>query len=260
MEARMSKYFSLQRFLRLFIKHTAEHYRTYIMSTAVLVGVLFFGGGFIFVLMPQPPDTGFQNACFVMLMLLSGTIFTSTIFSDFGEKNKAAAAIILPATALEKFLTGWLYSYLIFMLTYTAVFFIALYGLSSLRSWGDRTFIISGLGKEVVVTAFILYSFLHAIALLGAIGFKRLHFIKTAFLFFLAYAIMTLFNYLFLHQIAGAKLVHFDIPFEGLSVAVDGNYYVIESPTPQAAIILVSTLVSLLLWTSAYYKLKEQQV
>lgn len=256
----MSRYFSPQRFIRLLIKHTAEHYRTYIMATGVLAGVMLFGGGFLFFLMPEPPDTGFQNACYVMLMLLSGTIFTSTIFSDFGEKNKAAATITLPATTFEKFMVGWLYSYLIFILAYTAIFFIALYGLSSFRTWGDKPFIISGLGAEIALTAFVLYSFLHAIALFGAIAFKKLHFIKTAFLFFLTYAILMSFNYLFLHQITGAKLVHIDIPFGGLSFMENNKYYLLQFPTSETTILLVGTTVSLLLWVSAYFKLKEQQV
>ena len=256
----MHKHFSLQRFLRLFIKHTAEHYRTYLMSMGVLVGVMLFGGGFLFFLMPEPPDTGFQTAVFLMLMLLSGTIFTSTVFSDFSEKNKAAAAIILPATSLEKFLIGWLYSYLIFILAYISIFYISLYGLSSFTIWGNKTFIILGMRKEVIIAAFVLYSFLHAIALYGAIGFKRLHFIKTAFLFFLGYAIVMLFNYVFLHQIIWAKLEHMDIPFAGISFTVDGQYYVVQNPSSQTAINLASTVISLLMWVSAYYKLKEQEV
>lgn len=158
-------------------------------------------------------------------------------------------------------MVGWFYSYFIFMLAYTAVFFIALYGLSSFRTWENRTFLISGLGREVIIIIFVLYSFLHAIALFGAIGFKRLHFIKTAFLFFLGYAVLMLLNYLFLHQITGARLAHVDIPFAGLSFIADGKYYVIQlSQSEIPTFLILSVVVSLLLWTSAYYKLKEQQV
>ncbi|MCC8425797.1 hypothetical protein [Mucilaginibacter sp. UR6-11] len=256
----MSKYFFFQRFLRLLIKHSAEHYRTYLMSTAVLVGVMLFGGGFLFVLMPDPPDAGFQNVCFVMLLLLSGTMFTSTIFSDFGEKNKASAVIILPATTLEKFLVGWLYSYVLFILVYTLVFFTALYGLANFRTWGNRAFMISSPGRDVLIAVFTLYSFLHAVALFGAMAFKRLHFIKTAFLFFLAYAVLLLLNYLFLHQLTGAQFVHVDVPFAGLSLMSDGRYYVVENASSATVVVVVSLVVSLLLWASAYYKMKEKQV
>src|SRR3569833_2134956 len=38
-EAAMNNFFSLRRFGLLFIKHSAEHYRTYLMAIAVLTGV-----------------------------------------------------------------------------------------------------------------------------------------------------------------------------------------------------------------------------
>jgi len=210
--------------------------------------------------MPGPPNAGFQNACFVILMLLSGTIFTSTIFSDFGEKNKASAAIILPASSLEKFLVGWIYSYIIFIIAYSLVFFSALFALASFKTWGDKTFIISGFDQSVLTAVFTLYSFLHAIALFGAIGFKRLHFIKTAFLFFLAYTILLLINYFFLKQTTGATLVHIDIPFAQLSFMDRGKYYMVQNAESEITMTLASLVISLLLWASAYHKLKEQQL
>src|SRR5262249_36558983 len=137
-EAVMRDFFSFSRFRRLFIKHTAEHYRTYLMSIAVLAGVLLLGGSFVFYVIPEPPDPGFQEAVFVLLMVFGGTLFTSTIFSDYGDKRKAIPALTLPATAFEKFLVGWLYSYPIFLLVYVGVFYLALYGLSSGRHWGGN--------------------------------------------------------------------------------------------------------------------------
>ena len=44
----MNNFFSLNRFCRLFVKHTAEHYRIYLMSVAVLAGVIILGGAFLF--------------------------------------------------------------------------------------------------------------------------------------------------------------------------------------------------------------------
>ncbi len=43
----MNKTFSINRFARLFKKHTKEHYRNYMMSIAVLVGVMILGGSFL---------------------------------------------------------------------------------------------------------------------------------------------------------------------------------------------------------------------
>ncbi|MGN6178984.1 MAG: hypothetical protein ACTHNW_07370, partial [Mucilaginibacter sp.] len=119
----MNNFFNPRRFGMLFVKHTAEHIRTYLMSIAVLVGVILLGGSFLFFIIPGPPDPGLQTACFVMLMLMSGTIFTSTVFSDYGIRSQAISAITLPASAFEKYLIGWLFSYPIFIIVYTGVFF-----------------------------------------------------------------------------------------------------------------------------------------
>ena len=70
----MNNFFSFQRFCRLFVKHTTEHYRIYLMSIAVLAGVILLGGAFLFFVIPEPPDPGLQTAIFVILMLIAGTI------------------------------------------------------------------------------------------------------------------------------------------------------------------------------------------
>ena len=85
----MNNFFSFNRFSRLLIKHSAEHYRTYLMSIGVLAGVMVLGGSFIFYMIPGPMDAGFQTALFAILMLIAGSIFTSTIFADMGDKRKA---------------------------------------------------------------------------------------------------------------------------------------------------------------------------
>ena len=183
----MNEVFSFRRFRRLFVKHTIEHYRTYLMSVAVLAGVLLLGGSFLFYMMSDPPDPGFQTAMFGMLLLLAGTLFTSTVFSDFGDKNKAIPALTLPATTLEKFLVGWLYSYPIFLVVYTAAFYLAVLGLSSSKHWGaGQHFYMLNLRQPGIDILFLVYSVLHGVSLFGAISFRKQHFIKTGFAFFIA--------------------------------------------------------------------------
>src|SRR3569832_1485778 len=209
----MNNLFSLQRFCRLFVKHTSEHYRIYFMSIAVLAGVILLGGAFLFFVIPEPPDPGLQTAIFVILMLIAGTIFTSTVFSDFGDKNKAMAALTLPATAFEKFLVGWLYSYLVFLVIYSAVFYLGLIGLGSAKHWGpNQHFILFRIPQSGFFTVLTFYSLLHAIALFGAIFFNKLHFIKTGFAFFIGYVVIVIFNTLFLKVLIGLDVIKAAIP------------------------------------------------
>jgi hypothetical protein len=261
-EAAMNNFFSFQRFSRLFVKHTAEHYRIYLMSIAVLAGVLLLGGSFLFFVVPDPPDIGLQTAMFVVLMLIAGTLFTSTVFSDFGDKNKAIPALTLPATVFEKFLVGWIYSYPVFLLIYTGVFYVALTGLGALRHWDAKQhFVLFSLHQDGFYIVIIIYSLLHALALFGAIFFNKLHFIKTGFGFFIGYAVIMIANTSFLRFVTGLSVDKFAMPFGFLNFNVGGKYYAVAvMGLPSLSVILVLCVSTILVWVAAYFRLKEKQV
>jgi hypothetical protein len=259
----MNNFFSLKRFCRLFVKHTVEHYRAYLMSIAVLTGVIVLGGSFLFFIVLEPPDAGLQTAAFILLMLIAGTIFTSTVFSDFGEKDKAIQALTLPATALEKFLVGWLYSYPIFLLVYTAIFYLALGALGMTRHWDTHHhFVIFSLRQAEMPVLLILFSVLHAIAIFGAILFRNLQFIKTGFAFFISYGVLLIINTIFLKVITGLEIIKLAMPFGFLNFDIGPKYYSISSVNgPDSFMVLIVVmLIAVLIWVAAYFRLKEKQV
>ena len=258
----MNNFFSLKRFVGLFVKQTAEHYRIYLMSVAVLAGVMLLGGSFLFFVIPEAPDTGMQTAMFIILMLIAGTIFTSTVFSDYGDKSKAIAAVTLPATAFEKFLVGWLYSYPIFMLVYTGVFYLVLIGLGSMKHWpaGQHLDVLS-LHQDIILVVLVMYSNLHAISIFGAILFKKLHFIKTGFAFFIGYAFTMIANTLFLKAITGLNVIKAAMPYGYLNFDTGGKYYSIAEEGPiSLGVIITLSVIAVLIWVAAYFRLKEKQV
>ena len=258
----MNNFFSLRRFLRLFVKHTAEHYRTYLMSVAVLAGVMLLGGWFLYFIILDAPDAGLQTAIFVILMLIAGTIFTSTVFSDFGDKGKAVNALTLPATSFEKFLVGWVYSYPIFLVVYTAVFYLVSWGLGATRHWGpNQHFTSLDLQQGGKYMVFIVFSILHAITLFGAIFFNKLQFIKTGFAFFIAYAAAMICNTLLLKLLTGLSTVKPAMPFGYLNFDISGKYYSIAVMGGASwVVVIIMVLSTLAIWTAAYYRLKEKQV
>ncbi|MDO3626712.1 hypothetical protein [Mucilaginibacter sp. BT774] len=232
------------------------------MSIAVLAGVILLGGAFLFFVIPEPPDPGLQTAIFVILMLIAGTIFTSTVFSDFGDKKKAMAALTLPATAFEKFLVGWLYSYLIFLLIYTAVFYLGLIGLANAKHWEpNQHFVLFSIQQRGFYTVLTIYSLLHAIALFGAIFFNKLHFIKTGFAFFIGYVVLMIFNTVFLKAIIGLDVIKAAMPFGFLNFNVGDKYYsIVTKAIPPQAILTVLCISAVLIWVAAYFRLREKQV
>lgn len=256
----MNNIFNINRFWRLFIKHTAEHYRAYLMSAAVLGGVMLLGGAFIIYMIPGPMDAGFQSVVFVSLMLIGGTLFTSTVFADMGDKRRAIPTLTLPASQFEKFLVGWIYSFPIFLVFYTTIFYVVLLGLISMKHWPHhRTEVLSVFQNRVYIML-VVYSVLHAITLYGAVLFDKLHFIKSAFSFFVSYGVLILLNTLFLRAIIGRDIMA-AIPYGFLNFQERDKYYSIDVTYASINWVLWILIgVAILFWAIAYLRLKEKQV
>jgi hypothetical protein len=256
----MNNFFNISRFCRLFVKHTAEHYHTYLMAVSVLAGVMLLGGSFLVYMVHDNLDTGFQSILFIALLMISGTIFTSTVFSDFGDKRKAVPVLTLPASHFEKYLVGWIYSYVIFLVIYCGIFYLVLYGMISLSHIPGHHMQLLTLFQDKVFPLFVLFSMLHAITIYGAILFEKLHFIKTAFCFFIVFAILIFFNTVFLRLLVGRD-VFAALPYGVLNFIEKNNYYSVGADDKAGFWVLIMMMfITLLFWIATYFRLMEKQV
>lgn len=257
----MNKTFNAHRFGRLFYKHTTEHYKGYLMALSVLAGVMILGGGFLVYMMEFPIDKNFQTVLFMIFLLLAGTLFTSTIFAELGEKKKAIASLMLPASHFEKFLVAWIYSFITFIIVFIICFYsITLFALNVKQFPGKPPMIFS-VFEQPVMFIFIVYAFLHGFTICGALWFEKLHFIKTGFVFFIALALLIFINKLLLDNMLGIN-VEASPPFTNIRIAVEGgfsNVNVTKTQTVPYGIYLVSVL-AVIFWVAAYYRLKEKRV
>lgn len=180
----MNDIFNPKRFARLFIKELTEHYKTYLMGLAVLNGVMLVGGSFFLFLTPAVLDLSAQVVLFGSIYFLAGSIFTSTVFADVSDKKKAIGYLTLPASHFEKFFVSWLISLLLFSVLFVASFYSILMILLHIKKLpGQRTEVLS-LFAEPMPILFLFYAMLHSFSFWGAVFFNKLHFIKTAFVFF----------------------------------------------------------------------------
>ncbi|WP_448699083.1 hypothetical protein ACFGVR_19275 [Mucilaginibacter sp. AW1-3] len=271
----MNQIFSFKRFGMLFKKHTVENYKSYLMSLFVLVGILVIVIGITNYRAIQPMSMKQQIAFFIGFFIFSGTIFTSTIFNNLGEKRKAIAAIMLPASSFEKFFVGWLYSYLIFQVVFTAVYYAIIVTVIRLGNWPPGTAQIIDIFsiKDKFYIIFIAFAFLHSIVIYGAIYFNKLHFIKTAFSFFVVLMVIWLLNDQVL-QLMIHHRINGNPPFTGLNFEYEimpktnpgtnaaTSYANVDLPGNGAMnwILAMFTLLSVTLWCAAYYRLKEKKV
>ncbi|WP_449438391.1 hypothetical protein [Pedobacter steynii] len=182
----MNETFNFTRFLNLFKKHTAEQYKTYLMSAGVLIGVLILILGFISYSTRGHMGPTIQAAMFINFLFFSGTIFTSLIFTDLGDRKKSIPALSLPASHFEKYLVAWIYSFVIFQLVFLACFYTIDYLV--VAAWNasaeEKMELINVFSPDRKVWAsFLIFAVLHSICFLGAVFFEKLHFIKTVFVF-----------------------------------------------------------------------------
>ncbi len=259
----MNQTFNLNRFAALFKKHTVENYKTYLMSVGVLAGllILFMGiasysnGGYLLL--------GFQEQFFIIFLPLAGSIFTSLTFADLGDKKKAIPALTLPASHFEKYLVSWLYSFLIFQLLYVALFYLIV---SIIISFGHNVpgrenVLLNLFDKDRMARmAFVLYPIIHSIMFFGAIYFEKLHFIKSGFAFFIGIFLLGLFNYPIIAAMIDQKIVGITI-FSPVEIT-DGKTYwsIAQTEIQNLTVGVVIGIIVVLLWASAYFRLKEKEV
>jgi hypothetical protein len=256
----MKKTFSTIRFGRLFKKHTKEHYRNYLMSIAVLVGVMILGGSFLVYMADIQLDKKIQTFLFFTIMLLAGTIFTSTLFADLGERKKAIAWLTLPASHFEKYLVAWIYSFLLFIIVYTLIFYLAVFIAIQFQHVHGHPQGILNVFEIQILQMYLVYAFFHAIAFFGAVYFEKLHFIKTAFIFFIIMVVLIVMNKGILSALLG-RTVDATPPFGNLRFANNGNMVDIQLVSPRSPyLIYLFAILTFIFWAAAYFRLKEKQV
>lgn len=258
----MKDHFNFLRFGRLFKKHTTEQYKSYLMAWVVLISALGLVTGFVAYMTKRPLSLDEQSVCFLFFLVAAGTIFTSTVFASLGDKRKAVATLTLPASHLEKYLVGWLYSYLIFQALFILSFYLVMPVILSLYApAGPAPKLLNIFSLEsMAYLAFIFYTFLHAFALVGSIYFEKLHFIKTGFVFFLLYLGLLLLNKSVLKALFPPKL-DFMIPFGRITFQENNDYFWLTLPPEQQnLLILVPLTLAVLCWLTAYVRFKEKQI
>ena len=251
----MNQYFNLTRFGRLFRKHTAEHLAPYALGAAVLLGGMLVVLGFLAYLQGGLGQTQ-QGVLAILFLLASGSFFTSLVLGQFGVGSRAALALTLPASQLEKYLVAWVFSLPIFLLVFVADFYLADWVVLSLSR--EPSTLINMLRYEATPTVLGVFLVLHGVALWGSIFFQRQQFMKTAFIALLALALLSVANFQVLKQALAGSIVQSAYPFGTVMLRNDMPLTLPDTQLPWLA--LVPLALAALLWLAAYARLTEKQL
>jgi hypothetical protein len=111
----------------------------------------------------------------------------------------------------------------------------------------------------VLYVILVLYSLFHSIAFYGAIRFKKMHFLKTALAFFGMFTVIIIANNMVMHVMIHREIIQV-VPFTSVGFMEANKYFAVNAEGVINVGQLVYVVLAFLLWTAAYFRLKEKQV
>ncbi len=259
----MNNTFSIHRFGLLLKRQWLEFGKIYLISLAVVLGVLitFYSVTLWSVLNEQSPFRSQLLHFRVPLFLVFGFIFISVIassyFAHLGQKSKAIIDLMIPASTFEKFMGGLIFASVLSISSFLILFYLTdLAFISKLQSMykNDQAsmeyFFRQGESDHFFPIYFMPF-LITSIFMLGSIYFEKFHYIKTTIVVMIFVGIWTAIV---------AKLG--EVLFEG-RIPVANNqmrHMFSERETAEYLGALLIVVLTLIFWTITYVRLKEKEV
>jgi hypothetical protein len=249
--------FNLQRFLRLAKAHWAEYQKTYawffgigIMIHFVILILMFTAEG------ARAALSETQQGLYYMGLFLSAPIFAARYFQAMTRPESALIVLMRPASVFEKWLLAFLITAVLYPIVYTAAFYVcnlpasllALPIIQSLSTGVEKDwlfFVLTDSKPSRWLTLLLSINTCQGFALLGALYFRKMPFIKTIVIAFIV-LLITIFVGIVFH--ATPEML-FDHWVRDMS----------PSPAQQIVFPMVWVLMPALLWLASYFALKERE-
>lgn len=212
-----------------------------------------------------------QISAFVLGFVIGGSFMASSVFGYFSSTASGSSFLLIPASHFEKWLCGILITGVLFVLIYLGFYrLIDVWFVNHYRNGLDPTdpdyqLLYHGIelfsfDNEVAKIVYTVFVNIAGAMLVGSLYFNKVSYIKVA-LIICTLVIVTYFFNLF---IAMAFFDHIDvaIPFKVIFLKVGTGVGIINQPDFMARAInlAISYAVPLLLWLTAYIRLKEKEI
>jgi hypothetical protein len=121
----MNQFFSFNRFSLLVSKHWADNKKRYLLSVIAFMGLLIVW--FVFTMLvdsSNPIGKDMQMITYYFLLFVVGSFYANQYFRDLGSRAKGINFLLVPASAFEKILCSLLYTVILFIVVFTAAFYL----------------------------------------------------------------------------------------------------------------------------------------
>jgi hypothetical protein len=223
--------------------------------------------------------SGIRLMIYATGLLLGGSAYAASFYKLFGNTARSIQFINLPASAFEKFLLGFIFTQIIYLLCYVTLFsqidqfMCYLYNTRvSIPEWIKASGDISDFkatplnltGDPEQYQFLILFAIISCAMYLGSVSFNKNAFIKTLTLLIIYFFLM-----MFLNSTMLKWMVDEEIMPHGKFV--NDSFRIDQNMTPVGVVVLpdnwssllnyyIPVGILLLCWMATYYKFKEKQV
>lgn len=272
----MNQIFSFNRFRLLLTKYIRDNRQSLVGAAAIVLAFHVLGGLFIiFNSFPNDFMVG-RNQVFYMVSLPFWGFFTWHQANEYNKREKAMSLLLIPASQVEKsvviwFITGFCFQSW-FLLNFYFMDLIGTYTINH-KVWSQeelsqirRQQVILPIKTFDITTTFRNYFILlvHPLVLVSTMFFKRYTVIFSLLVAFTIFFGVIFINQLVFDYLTGEIIFHFRFPFESVSVRQSSSSTLREVDIPQQTSLLirwsVASMLAILWYAAAYFRLKEREV
>lgn len=261
----MNQTFSLHRFQLLVKLDLAEKGKNYLLMAGLFSGLL------LLFMLPITWRKDYSEILFLlhalalfMVVMFGGSLYTTSVFSQYSSPDTGIAALMIPASRLEKYLSALLIN-LLFIIPFTLLFF-------KLHIWtidfaNDKMNPGQGkynyLPKELLQYFISMHIIIQGSVFLGSIYFPKLSYIKTAAVLFTSAIFIGVLSWYLAKYFTSNPTNVVAFPFSAWKVWYEKshtNFYVDFPESVQPLVNFVPVLFLLSVWFIAYVRLKEKEI
>lgn len=191
----MSSIFDINRTKSLIIRQLCFNTNGFLIGFGAVIGILVFIISLTLIFGHVTLTSGAFFGSVMPTLFIMGYIATSTIYNELRTPQRGYLFLMLPASTFEKLLVPWLISSLIYILASIAAMLVInlllicvsfLFGTNPVEVFNP--FVLSQL------KLYAIYLVTQPVFILGAIYFKRFHFLKTILTIFVFTFIVSMFT------------------------------------------------------------------
>lgn len=262
----MNQTFNFNRFGLLLKLDLAEKGRNYLFMAALLIILL------LLLMVPVTMSdqfSGIREALHIialfMVMLLGSSFFTSSVFTQYASSSTGVAALMIPASKMEKFLSALVLN-LLFIVPFIIFFWQLHYITIDIANAGIplKEHKYNHFPEQMMQYFTYCYFLMHACVLLGSIYFTKASYIKSAAIIIAIFLAAGLLQIALAHQFTGNPDNISTFPLGGWRVwYADSGYNAFEVFYPDSYMYVLygfPVLILLSIWSVTFLRLKEKEI